>query len=175
MLPPKYFTPPSIRALKFSASAPIVVRASTPIVMPEMVRKLRSLWRATLRGISMRGGGVGGGGGGGGEGSPATRLRHQPFKGEQVFLKWSCHEGMRCSACCCGASRSALPSPRHPGRSSSCALGGRFSRAGSPASFRVSGSRPRTLFTRPSRRSASPRWQRHSWRGGGRGAGGGGG
>src|SRR2546421_8446886 len=53
MLPPKYFTPPSIRALKFSASAPIVVSASTPMRMPLMVRKLRSLWRATLRMISM--------------------------------------------------------------------------------------------------------------------------
>src|SRR2546427_823815 len=53
MLPPKYFTPPSIRALKFSASAPIVVSASTPMVMPEIVRKLRSLWRVTLRMVSM--------------------------------------------------------------------------------------------------------------------------
>src|SRR2546430_16371962 len=44
-----------MRALKFSASAPIVVRASTPMRMPLMVRKLRSLWRATLRMISIGG------------------------------------------------------------------------------------------------------------------------
>src|SRR5256885_1414562 len=44
-----------MRALKFSASAPIVVRASTPMRMPLIVRKLRSLWRATLRMISIGG------------------------------------------------------------------------------------------------------------------------
>src|SRR2546421_8109136 len=44
-----------MRALKFSASAPIVVSASTPMRMPLIVRKLRSLWRATLRMISIGG------------------------------------------------------------------------------------------------------------------------
>src|SRR3989449_9479766 len=55
----------------------MVVSASTPMVMPEMVRKLRSLWRATLRMVSiglfrLRCGRLKAG-----KGSPASRLRHQ--------------------------------------------------------------------------------------------------
>jgi hypothetical protein len=52
MLDPKYLTPPSIRALKCSAIAPIVVRAKIPITIPEIVRTLRSLRRARFRKIS---------------------------------------------------------------------------------------------------------------------------
>src|SRR5215471_21154124 len=53
MLEPKYLTPPSIRALKCSASAPIVVSAKMPITIPRIVKVLRSLRRARFRRISM--------------------------------------------------------------------------------------------------------------------------
>ncbi len=55
MFEPKYLTPPSSSALKFSERAPIVVSARTPMTMPEMVSTLRSFRRQMLRRISMSG------------------------------------------------------------------------------------------------------------------------
>src|SRR5215472_16265428 len=52
MLEPKYFTPPSSKALKCSAIAPMVVSAKMPITMPRTVRVVRSLRRVMLRTIS---------------------------------------------------------------------------------------------------------------------------
>src|SRR5262249_24710481 len=53
MLAPKYLPPPLIKALKCSASAPIVVSANMPMTIPRIVRVLRSLRRARFRRISM--------------------------------------------------------------------------------------------------------------------------